>query len=104
MQDPADGSAVHVSRRPEMPFPRDFFAINMNLMNYEYFERLLKARPFEPFAVHLSSGEVHAVRYPNFAILTRTRLVIADPDADQIVVCSLLHIASVEMLQIPTTA
>lgn len=67
-------------------------------MNHEYFEQLLTARPFEPFAVHLSSGVVYPVRYPNFAILTRSRLVIADPDADNVVVCSLLHIASVEML------
>jgi hypothetical protein len=68
-------------------------------MNYEYFQQLLNARPFEPFAVHLSSGAVHPVRYPSCAVLTRTRLVIADPDADRIVVCSLLHVASVEMLQ-----
>jgi hypothetical protein len=68
-------------------------------MNYEYFHHLLTARPFEPFAVHLSCGVTHVVRYPSCAILTRTRLVIADPDADHIVVCSLLHIASVEMLQ-----
>jgi hypothetical protein len=69
------------------------------LMSYDYFQELLNRRPFEPFAVHLSSGEVHAVRYPGYANLTRTRLVIVDPDADHIVVCSLLHIASVEMLQ-----
>jgi hypothetical protein len=67
-------------------------------MNHEYFERMLAARHYEPFAVHLSSGENHAVRYPNCAILTRTRLVIADPDADRIVVCSLMHVATVEML------
>ncbi len=71
----------------------------MMVMSYDYFQELLDNRLFEPFAVHLSSGEVHANRYPNCAILTRTRLVIADPDADRIVVCSLLHIASVEMLQ-----
>jgi hypothetical protein len=68
-------------------------------MNYEYFRRLLKPEPFEPFAVHLSSGEIHVVRHPEFATLARTRLVVVDPDADQITVCSLLHVASVEMLQ-----
>ena len=75
----------------------------ITIMNHEYFQQLLNARPFEPFAVHLSSGEVHAVRYPGCAILTRTRLVIADPDADRIVVCSLLHVSSVQMLQTPTS-
>lgn len=67
-----------------------------SFMNHDYFQQLLSAQPFEPFAVHLSSGEVHQVRYPGCAL---TRLVIADPDADNIVVCSLLHVTSVEMLQ-----
>ncbi len=68
-------------------------------MNYQYFEELLNARPFQPFVVHLSSGAAYPVRYPGSAALTRSRLVIADPDADRIVVCSLLHVASVELLQ-----
>ena len=68
-------------------------------MNYDYFRELLDARPFEPFVVHLSSGAVHPVRYPSCAALSRTRLVIIDPDADRIVICSLLHVASVEVLQ-----
>jgi hypothetical protein len=71
----------------------------MVLMNYEYFQQLLSARPFEPFVVHLSSGAVHPVRYPGCAALTRARLVITDPDADRIVICSLPHVASVEVLQ-----
>jgi hypothetical protein len=68
-------------------------------MNYEYFRQLLSAQPFQPFAVELSSGAIHPVRYPGCAVLTRTRLVITDPDADNIVVCSLLHVVRVEMLQ-----
>ena len=71
----------------------------MARMSYEYFRELLDRRPFEPFAVHLSNGEVHAVRYPSCAALTRTRLVITDLDADRIVVCSLLDVASVDLLQ-----
>jgi hypothetical protein len=68
---------------------------------YEAIRQLLDARPFEPFAVHLSSGDVHPVRYPGCAILTRSRLVIADPDADNVVICSLLDIVSVELLDAP---
>ncbi len=68
-------------------------------MNYEYLRELIEKRPFEPFAVQLSSGETHAVRYPSCAALTRTRLVISDPDADRIFHCSLLHITSVAFLQ-----
>lgn len=68
-------------------------------MNAEYFRELLRRQPSEPFAVHLSSGEVHAVHHPGCATLTYTRIVIVDPEADRITVCSLLHIARVEMLQ-----
>jgi hypothetical protein len=68
-------------------------------MKYDYFNDLLSKRPFDAFVVHLSSGEVHPVRYPHCAALTRTRLVITDPDADRIIVCSLLHVASVDLLQ-----
>jgi len=49
--------------------------------------------------VHLSNGEAHEIRYPEVATLTRTRLVIVDPEADRITVSSLLHVARVEMLQ-----
>ena len=76
----------------------------MTFMNYEHFQTLLNARPFQPFAVQLSSGVVHQVRYPGCAVLTRTRMVITDPDADQIVVCSLLHVVKVEMLSAPESA
>jgi hypothetical protein len=73
-------------------------------MTYEYFQGLLNARPFVPIVVQLSSGDIHAVRYPGCAVLTRTRMVIADPDADQIVVCSLLHIVKVELFSPPESA
>lgn len=69
-------------------------------MNYEYFQQLLAARPFEPFVVHLSHGETHAVRYPGCAIVTRGRLIIADPDADRVMHCSLLRIAGVDFLPV----
>jgi hypothetical protein len=34
----------------------------MSVMSYEYFRHLLDKRPFDPFAAHLSSGEVVSVR------------------------------------------
>jgi hypothetical protein len=68
-------------------------------MNQEFLEKLLNTRPFIRFSVFLSSGQSHAVRYPRCALLTRTRLMIVDPDADTMVVCALLHITKVEMLQ-----
>ena len=68
-------------------------------MNRDYIQSLLDARPFTPFTVHLSSGQSHEVRYPSHAFVTPTRLAIGDPEADRIVVCSLLHIVKVDMLQ-----
>jgi hypothetical protein len=68
-------------------------------MNASYFRELLHRQPFEPFAVHLSNGEIHAVRHPECLVVTNTRLVLVDPEADRITVCSLLHVASVQMLQ-----
>jgi hypothetical protein len=81
-----------------MGFRQAWFIGNITDMNYEYFQKLLNARPFQPFAVQLSSGVVHAVRYPGCANLTRTRMVVTDPDADDIVVISLLHVVKVDML------
>jgi hypothetical protein len=68
-------------------------------MNRETIQELLGRRPFEPFEVYLSSGEVHAVRHPEFAILLPSRLVVADPVTDRLSILSFLHIAELRMLQ-----
>jgi hypothetical protein len=68
-------------------------------MNANTLQEMIEARPFQPFEVRMSSGDVYQVRYPNFAILMRTRLVIADPDADHLAICALDHIASVNVLR-----
>ena len=59
---------------------------------------VLQRQPFEPFEIRLTNGEKHEVRHPEMALLLRSRLVIALPD-DRMVICPLLHIASVETLQ-----
>ena len=67
-------------------------------MNHEAMRELLQRQPFEPFEIRLTNGEKHEVRHPEMALLLEWRLVIALPD-DQMVICPLLHIASVETLQ-----
>ncbi len=67
-------------------------------MNHEAMRELLQRQPFEPFEIRLTNGEKHEVRHPEMALLLESRLVIALPD-DQMVICPLLHIASVETLQ-----
>jgi hypothetical protein len=60
---------------------------------------LVRRQPFEPFAVHLSSGDVHEVRHPECIAISKTRVAITDPAKDSVVVCNLLHVTSVEFLQ-----
>ena len=67
-------------------------------MNHEAMQELLRRQPFEPFEIRLTNGEKHEVRHPEMALLPRSRLVIALED-DRMVICPLLHIASVETLQ-----
>ena len=65
-------------------------------MNAERLREALSRRPFEPFSIRMSNGDVFPVRHPENAILLRTRLVVADPENDRTMICSLLHIASIE--------
>ena len=64
-------------------------------MNANTLREMLEARPFQLFEVRMSSGDVYQVRYPNFAFVLRSNLVIGDPDADHVHLCALDHIASV---------
>ncbi|MBI4602887.1 MAG: hypothetical protein HY721_13095 [Planctomycetes bacterium] len=68
-------------------------------MNAEAIRELLHRRPFEPFEVQLSSGEVHPVQHPDYAMLLQSRLVIGYPGTDRMVICSLLHITRLDTLQ-----
>jgi len=68
-------------------------------MNPETLRQMLRHRPFQPFEVRMSSGDAYQVRYPDFALVLRSRFVIADPDADSIAICALDQIASVNVPQ-----
>ncbi len=68
-------------------------------MNADALRDLIRREPFEPFAIHLSSGEVHEVRHPECAAISKTRVVVTDPSRDSVLVCNLLHVTSVEFLQ-----
>jgi hypothetical protein len=68
-------------------------------MNAETLSEVLKRSPFEPFQVLMSSGEVHEIRHPEFAMATPGRLVIADPATERIAILSMFHITELRMLQ-----
>lgn len=69
-------------------------------MSTNVLKEALTRRPFEPFRIRLSSGDVYEVRHPENALLLRGGLYVAlgsDGDLpDRAVFCSLLHIAAVE--------
>lgn len=65
-------------------------------MSREQIQEALRRQPFEPFAVHLSNGEIHLVENPEFAILMRSNLAIGDLRRDVVVIRSLPHIVSPE--------
>jgi hypothetical protein len=60
---------------------------------------LLVKRPFEPFEVRMSNGDAFQVRLPDFAILTKSRLIVVEPETERTTFCALLHIADIKMLQ-----
>ena len=55
---------------------------------------LLRQRPFRPFTIQMSNGESFQVTHPETAVLTKSSLVVAQPDSDDIDICSFLHIAN----------
>jgi hypothetical protein len=68
-------------------------------MNAETLREMLRRQPFEPFEVRLSSGEVHQIRHPEFAIVTPGRLIVADPETERVSILSLFHIAELRTPQ-----
>jgi hypothetical protein len=69
------------------------------MMNSEVIRQLVVRRPFEPFTLHLSGGEAYEVRHPETVAVGKQRLVVVNPESDQMAICSLLHVTSVETLQ-----
>jgi hypothetical protein len=68
-------------------------------MNADAIREMLGREPFQPFAIHLSSGETHDVRHPECLIVGANRAVVYYPNDDRFVFCALLHINAVEALQ-----
>ncbi len=48
----------------------------------------------------MSNGDIFQIRYPEFAFVLRSNLVIGDPDADTIAICALDQLASVNAPQL----
>jgi len=57
------------------------------------------AQPFQPFAIHLSNGEVHEVRHPERIMFGGGKVVIYDAEGDCFKFCALIHVNNVQFLQ-----
>ncbi|HEX4610842.1 MAG TPA: hypothetical protein VH092_21815 [Urbifossiella sp.] len=47
----------------------------------------------------MTNGEAHQIRHPENAFLAGSRLVVYIPEADRLVILSLLHAAALEMVR-----
>ena len=69
-------------------------------MSFETIRLRLNARPFQPFRIVTSIGESYEVRHPEMAIVTKTEIVVALPDANgipiQLQLVSTLHVTALE--------
>ena len=65
-------------------------------MNAETIREWLGRRPFEPFVVRLSNGELHEVRLPKNVLILRSRIIIGYPESDRAVHCALEQINAIE--------
>ncbi len=66
---------------------------------------LTRARPFEPFRVHLSDGVSYEIRHPDMAIVQCSKVIIGVPGpdgpdgpAERTVNCTLVHITRTERI------
>ncbi len=63
----------------------------------------LRARPFEPFRIHLSDGSEFEIRHPELAIVERSKVIVGVPGplgpdgpVERSVFCALIHITRAE--------
>ncbi len=78
-------------------------------MRAEEIMQLVRRRPFQPFRVHLTTGQQYDVRHPEFIIVQRQCAEVGmDPDpntgvVDRVEYVSLLHVVRIENLDAPAT-
>ncbi len=71
--------------------------------------RMLRQQPFQPFRLRLSNGIVHEVSHPEMVLATPSSVIVGMPAQDaplpavsDYVIVSLLHVAQLEPLPMPT--
>jgi hypothetical protein len=78
-------------------------------MRAEELAGLVRRQPFQPFRLHLTTGQTYDIRHPEFIWVHRQRVDVAlDPDPnsgviDRVEYLSQLHIVRAEDLEAPPT-
>lgn len=70
-------------------------------MRLDEIRAALRRVPFEPFRIHLTSGQAYDVRHPEFAAVTRHSVYVGLPMTDEevpdrMVQCDLVHVVALE--------
>ena len=78
-------------------------------MTVQDYRDLLKAQPFVPFRVILSSGDRYEVRHPELAMIIRNKLLLGIPDKngelpEMETKIALSHIVGFEPISTPDAA
>jgi hypothetical protein len=66
-------------------------------MSGDLIRERLRKQPFEPFEVHVSSGDVYQVKHPEQGLVTGTNFYVWFPETDHVASLSLLHITGLEV-------
>ena len=68
----------------------------------------LRARPFEPFRIHMSDGSTFDIGHPELALVERSKVIVGVPGPrgpegplERTVFCALLHITRAEKVDGP---
>ncbi len=63
----------------------------------------LRAKPFEPFRIHMSDGSAFDIRHPELALVERSKVIVGVPGpkgpdgpVERSVFCALMHITRAE--------
>jgi hypothetical protein len=68
-------------------------------LNAETIREFWRRRPFEPFAIVMSSGERHVVKHPELLMILPSKVVIGDSITDRLAILALIDITELRPLQ-----
>lgn len=60
-------------------------------------KELLQSQPFEPFTIHLTSGDRVKVHDSTLAALLKSGIFVAQPNSDRRAIIPFLHISAVQL-------